>query len=333
MRVLFLARRFYPDIGGVEKHVEELSKLLIKQGHSVTVVTESQGKESSIDEINIVRVGKLPDSWFKKFYIWKWFWLNRSLIKEADVVHAHDVFYWYLPFKLLFLNKKCFVTFHGYENYPISQKARVVRKISEKMANGNIIVGDFIKKWYGTKPNFVIYGAVNVPPKTSAKSDLNSAVFFGRLDAQTGVLEYGKAVDLIRKKNHKFKFQIIGDGEYKNRLKRFKPIGFKKDIQKYLDRNNFVFVSRYLSILEALVNKNLVFAIYDNPLKKDYLEMTPFSKFIIKSSSPEGLARKVEYYLDNPKQADKLIEGGFNWAKKQTWENVLSVYLRLWKVK
>ena len=160
MRILFLSRRFYPDLGGVEKHVYELSKILIRKGHIVTVVTQSQGAENEIDGIQIRRISDVPETWFKKFYIWIWFVLNIKLLKDAKVVHAHDVYFWYWPFKFMFLSKKSFVTFHGYETYPIKKKAIISRKLSEYLSNGNIIVGDFIKKWYGTTPNYVIYGGV-----------------------------------------------------------------------------------------------------------------------------------------------------------------------------
>ena len=40
MTIVFLARRFYPLIGGVEKHVMEISKRLVAAGHRVIVVTE-----------------------------------------------------------------------------------------------------------------------------------------------------------------------------------------------------------------------------------------------------------------------------------------------------
>ena len=101
MTILFFARRFYPDVGGVEKHVLEIGKRLVKDGHNVIVVTESQGKEKEIKGIRIFRI-KTPENWFKKFYIWKWLWKNRSLIEKSDVVHAHDVYYWYFPFRFLF---------------------------------------------------------------------------------------------------------------------------------------------------------------------------------------------------------------------------------------
>ncbi len=343
LNILFLSRRFYPDVGGVEKHVFEISKRLVKKGHRVTVITQSQGEENELEGIQIRKINKTPDNWFKKFYIWKWFWDNRPLIKNADIIHAHDVFYWYLPFKFLFLSKKSFVTFHGYETYPIQKKAIIIRKISEYLADGNIIVGDFIRKWYGTTPNYVIYGGVeksNLPAgkagiknKKSKIPKSESAVFIGRLDEHTGILDYANAVDLIRKQHPKFDFKIIGDGKYKNKLQKYKPLGFRENSIEYLRRYNFAFVSRYLSILEAFANKRLVFALYDNPVKEDYLKMSPFAKFIITENSPEMLKKKVLYFLHHPKESENLTNKGYEWAKNQTWDNVVKIYLKLWEIR
>ena len=332
MTILFLTRKFYPDVGGVEKHVLEIGKLLVKNKHKVIVATESQGKEKIVNGIEIFRI-KSSNNWFKKFYIWKWLWENRTLISISEIVHAHDVYFWYFPFRFLYPRKKSFVTFHGYETYPIKKKAIWTRKLSEKLANGNIIVGDFIKKWYGTKPDYVTYGAVemsNVKSQISNKPKRESAVFIGRLDKHTGILDYAKAVDLIRKEYPKFKFTILGDGEYKSKLNKYKPLGFKNNSLEYLKKNNFAFVSRYLAILEALANKRLVFALYDNPVKEDYLKMAPFAKFIIIEKTPEKIKEKVEYLLNNPEEENKFKNNGFNWVKKQTWENITDTYLKLW---
>ncbi len=331
MKILFLSRRFYPDVGGVEKHVLEISKVLIKQKHQVNLVTQSQGKISNIENINIVRIPTTPKDKSEKLHIWKWFWENKNLIKDADIIHAHDVFYWYLPFRFIFLSKKCFVTFHGYESYPISKKAIFLRKLWEILSNKNIIVGEFIKKWYHTNPDIVIYGGVNIPKKYSQSKNKKSAIFFGRLDYHTGILDYAKTIDLVRNKIPDFKFTIIGEGEDSRKLKKYNLIGFKKDISKYLDENNFAFVSRYLSVLEALAHKRLVFALYDNPIKEDYLKMSPFSHFIVIENSPEKLAQKVLYYLENPKEANKLISSGYEWVNDKSWENVVSKYLKLWR--
>ncbi len=333
MKILFLSRRFWPDIGGVEKHVLEISKILIEKEYSVTVITQSQGNKHQINGIKIIRIPKTPKNSSEKLHVWKWFWENHNLIKDSDIVHVHDVYWWYFRSKLLFLSKKSFVTFHGYESYPIKKRAILIRKLSELLANGNIIVGDFIKKWYHTTPNYIIYGGVNVQSishQPLAISHKPSAVFIGRLDEHTGILDYAKAVDLVRKDFPKFDFTIIGDGKYFNSLKKYRPLGFKSHSIKYLKQNNFAFVSRYLSILEALASKRLVFALYDNPVKEDYLKMSPFAEFIIIENYPEKLAEKVIFYLNNTKKANELVNKGYEWTKKQTWENVADKYLKIW---
>lgn len=330
MNILFLSRRFYPDIGGVEKHVLEISKIFVNQGHKVTVVTQSEGKENKIEKINVIRF----KSNLTKKETWSWFWKNKYLISEADVIHAHDVYFWYFPFRILFPFKKSYVTFHGYESYPILKRAIIVRKISEKLSNGSIIVGDFIKKWYGANPDFITYGGVNISNQDNQISKINkySGVFIGRLDEQTGILDYAEAVKLIRKKIPQFEFTIIGSGKYKNKLKEFKVIGSDKNAEKYFKQYNFAFVSRYLSILEALANKRLVFALYDNPVKEDYLKMAPFSKFIIIEKYPERLAEKVSFFLKNPKETENKINDGLEWVKNQKWDKMAKTYLSLWKI-
>jgi len=47
---VFLARRFYPEIGGVEKHCLELGKRLVKKGHELTVITETPEASHSDDK-------------------------------------------------------------------------------------------------------------------------------------------------------------------------------------------------------------------------------------------------------------------------------------------
>ncbi len=336
MNVLFFSRLFHPDIGGVEKHVLEISKLLIKEGHKIVVVAEQNSLKLRLNEriegIEIFRIPKLKNGKIKKFRIWKWLWTNRKLIRDADVIHCHDVFFWYLPFRFLFPFKKIFTTFHGYESYPLKLKFILIHKISEKLSMGNICIGHFIKKWYGTKPTFVAYGGINKiqSKKRKAKSE-NSAIFIGRLDEQTGILTYVEAVGIIKKKIPNFEFFVIGDGKFKEKIdgkvKISEPLS---NASEYFAKYNFAFVSRYLSIMEAMAAKRLVFAVYDNPLKEDYLRMAPFSKYISISNSSSELVSKVSFYLDNLKEKEKKIEAAYNWVTRNTWEEMTNTYLKLW---
>ena len=112
MKILFFTRRFWPSIGGVEKHCLEVGRVLIKEGNEVMVVTESSKQQvvsskecERKDGIIIYRIPVTAGERLKKFQIWRWLWTNRKLIEEADIVHCHDVFFWYLPFRFLYPKK------------------------------------------------------------------------------------------------------------------------------------------------------------------------------------------------------------------------------------
>lgn len=335
MTILFLSRLFHPHFGGVEKHVLEVSTRLIKRGHKVIVVTEQYNnglkKREKIKEINVYRIPILQNNWFKKFFIWLWLLHNRKLIEKADIVHCHDVFFWYLPFKFLYPYKAVYTTFHGYEDYPIKKRAISTRKLSEVLSKGNICIGAFIKKWYYTNPTYILYGGVSTVPKRNTHKKQASALFWGRLDAQTSALEYAKAYRKIKEHIKTFDFTIIGDGIDKQNIETYAQVlGYKNNPESFVGQYRFAFVSRYLSILEAMMAKRLVFALYDNPLKKDYLTMTPFARYIVIASSPAQLAKKVEYYLQHPTEERKRVNAAFAWVKNQSWDSVVKTYLALW---
>lgn len=332
--ILFLTRLYHPHIGGVEKHVELLSEGLIKKGFSVTVVTERfDSRLPLFEKIGCVGVYRIPigkNLGTKKFYIWKWMILHLPILWKCNVIHVHDVFYWLLPVRLLILTKKVFITFHGYEGYPLKKTWIWQRMIAEKLTNGTICVGDFMKKWYFTSPTSVVYGAVKLSPEKFIEKG-QSAVFFGRLDNQTGIQEYIKAYELIRKKFPKFKLTVIGEGELAKKIpKGIKILKFTPDVSKYINMNRFIFVSRYLSMLEALVQKKEIFAVYNSPIMKDYLLKSPFAKHISVSSSGEDIADKVILSLKVGKDSNK-IDKGYEWAKKQTWDSMVNMYLKLWQ--
>src|ERR1035437_840391 len=209
MTILFFARRFYPQIGGVEKHVLEIGKRLVKKGHKVIVIAELEKNTNGLDYhltsksatlvgkvegIEIYRINAGKDDWFKKFRIWKELWRLKKIISKSDTIHCHDIFFWYLPFRFLFPTKKVYTTFHGYEgNYIPTKKAILMHKIAEKFSDGNICIGQFFKKWYGTKPTFISFGAAEIPnPKKLKNVDKNLIVFLGRLEKETGIMEYLK---------------------------------------------------------------------------------------------------------------------------------------------
>jgi len=157
MNILFLVRLYEPHVGGVEKHVRELSKVLGSRGQKIRIITTKHDKKlKDFEVMDGVEVYRMPSD--DKWQVWKWMIQNIQLIKWADIVHIHDVFYWYLPF---FWMKKSFITFHGYEGAEAPKlKAILWHRLAAALTKGNICIGDFHQKWYGVKPDFVSYGAV-----------------------------------------------------------------------------------------------------------------------------------------------------------------------------
>lgn len=228
MTIVFLTRRFWPQIGGVEKHVLEISKRLVKKGHKVVIITELEKNTNDRDKQSLIESARLTgkvtgieiyhinpgnDDWFKKFRIWKELWGFRKLLSSADVVHCHDVFFWYLPFRFLYLSKKVYITFHGYEgNFIPTRKAILMHKLGEKLSKGNICIGKFFERWYGTKPTYISYGAVDEKLLKGQKvTDKKMITFVGRLEEETGIMEYLKAFKKISESG-RFKLDILGEG-------------------------------------------------------------------------------------------------------------------------
>ncbi len=355
MTILFFAKRFYPYVGGVEKHVLEISKKLTVKSYKVIVISEkvdktySNHKHLNLEsarfagrpiEIESYKIDAGKDDWFKKFRIWKQLWRYKKLIKNADVVHCHDVFFWYLPFRFIFPKKPVFTTFHGYEgnNLP-SNKAIFMHKLAEKLSRGNICVGDFLSKWYGTKPTYVTYGAIDSDLISQGqilhKPD-RDIMFLGRLEEDTGIMDYLKTLKILKGKNINLTMDIFGDGNLKEKARKYAKenklsVGFKgfvPNADRYLKDYKYIFTSGYLGILEAMAVKKPVFSLYGNIMKKDYLEMAPFSEFISISKNAEEVGKNLEKYMEDRNSIN--IQKAYDWVKIQTWENMVKIYLKLW---
>ena len=88
MRIAQVAPYFTPHIGGVESHVLELSRELVRRGHEVTVLTsllEDTKESESIDGIRVRRVKQLANIFTTPITPA----LKKISTEEFDLVHAH----------------------------------------------------------------------------------------------------------------------------------------------------------------------------------------------------------------------------------------------------
>ena len=256
MTILFFTRLFHPHLGGVEKHVERIGEELVKLGHQVTVVTEQYDKKlKQVTKHKGIKVHRIPvynvSEKAKKWRIWHWLWRHRSLINQADIIHIHDVFFWYLPFRFLFPQKPVFITFHGYETkFPPSKSAVWQKQLAAKLTSANICVGDYIGKWYGIKATLVTYGATDQKKLPLPKNP--HILVLGRPSKDNNIQEVRQA------------------------LKRAKHIPTTYSLRQA----SVVIASSYLSILEALAAGRPVISLYSNPLKEDYLLGLNYQKIL-----------------------------------------------------
>jgi len=272
MKILMITASFFPHQGGVESHVKRVSDELIKMGHEIGVLTpkmdENQKDYEKINEIVIFRYPR--KSTLRTFF---WLFKNRNIISNYDIIHCHDFtsfIFRYLPFRFIFPSKRVFITFHGFEGKQPTQNIKTLRKISEKLTKGNICIGEFILKWYGTKTDYISYGAVdNILNHDEKDVEKNSILFVGRLEKDTGILEYLKTLKILKEKyGFDYCFHVCGDGTLLEYIKSYsEKNNLRIHLHGFIDPSNifkkcsFAFVSGYLAILEAMIRKKLVFSI------------------------------------------------------------------------
>ena len=348
MNILFLTGSFYPQIGGVEKSVFYVSRELCRKGYNVSIVTinhdNSQNRESFQEGFTVYRI---PPSIIPKTGIfWKWMWLlfHINIIWNADIIHFHDfdvLIKWFFPFRFMFPRKKYYITFHGFEGFPIRYKHIFYRKISEMLTHGNICVGEFIKRWYRTKPDIIYYAGVDKNESAGSLVPGNSILFLGRLEKDTEIMNYLEALKIYYSTTQsKTIFKIVGDGSLKNKVLEFLDsnkipyefFGFQKEPNEYIRKAKAVLTSSYLSITESLAYGKIVIAFYSNNLKRDYLKCFPDNEslfFIV--DDIKKAAKKIENVISQPDKFAEMSKKGVEYTKELTWSKVADKYISLYR--
>lgn len=340
MKIVFVSRLYLPHLGGVEIHLKEISAILVRMGHEVTIITSQHDKKLNLEaDYNGVRVFRIPfESSEHKQKTWQEIKKLSQIFLNADIVHVHDVFWWILPI-FLKIRKKTYITFHGWETkFPIPVNSKIHRFLASIMSRGTIHVGSFIQQFYWDKPNAVVYGGINPKRFTKANMPVENEkfeklhfVFVGRLDKDTDVSMYLDFLTELKSKKVAFEITWVGDGELANRCKLFGNVtGFVKNISQYIVTADLVFASSYLSILEALCLEKIVLAFYSNLLKREYLETFPGAKFMLISGTISGMISKLEHLLTSRKLQRQMERDAKQFALQLTWDKVVAQYLNLW---
>jgi glycosyltransferase involved in cell wall biosynthesis len=298
--IVYITRLFYPHIGGVEKHVMEISNNLAHRGYNVTVVTEKYDVEAAayenINGIKIVRFS-YPHFWFIGVAsIWVWLLNNRKLIHSANIIHIHDVFIWYLPFCFIYPRKIVVTTIHGLEwDNPLNKVSILQKRLAAMFSNRTVGVGKFLEKYLRITFSKIIYGAVK-PQEPKFKKKDNTLVYVGRLEENTGLIEL---LHWLKPKNYKVDF--CGDGRLREECEKYGTVHGFCDPTQFYKTAKYSVPGGYLAALEALSFNCELKLFWHDKIKKDYWKISPFTRCNVKS-----------------------------WAMEQTWDKLADEYINLY---
>ncbi|NLF01693.1 MAG: glycosyltransferase family 4 protein [Anaerolineales bacterium] len=355
MRVVMIAERLPPAIGGVERHVARLSAELARAGDcEITLVAPAHApglpaEEDAGSGVHILRMpscgqGSSPRARGARYgRAWRWWAPRRALLAQADIVHCHDVYAllgWLGPARL-FCRRPPYLTFHGYEmRYPVPFRARLFRWLAARLSADSLCVGHFLVKWFGLQPRAVTYGAVTLPTQVPPPPEPSRALFVGRLAEDTGLDVSLRALGRLRRERGAAPpLTVCGDGPLRSPLERLAAaegvaadfVGAVPNPERYLAGASLVLTSGYLAMLEAMAWRRPVFSVYHTPVKADYLRMVPGAEglFAIAGDS-DALVDQLAAALANPSALAAQIERAQSFAAEHSWPRLAALYRDLW---
>lgn len=233
MKIAQVCPRYYPDIGGVETHVREISERLVKRGFEVEVVcTDPTGKLPEHDVINGVTINRFRsfapgDAYYFAPQIY--FYLRNN---HYDLIHAHSYHAFPALFAALAKNKSRLIFtpyYHGGGHTPIRNLLHkpyrsLGSKIFEKSDRVTCIseyerrkvICDFGVPLAKTEKipiglNLEEFEKLKYQKKNKGGKTL---LYVGRLEEYKGIQHIIKTLPYLAG----FKLEIIGKGPYEKRL-------------------------------------------------------------------------------------------------------------------
>jgi len=265
MRIAQVCPRFYPDIGGVETHVYEISKRLVKHFEVEVLTTDPTGRYSKVEEINgfIVRRFKSiapSNSYYFSLEMYRFLKRHSS---DYDIIHAHN----YHAFPALFAaltkgrNKLVFTPhYHGkghslFRNI-LHKPYKILAWQILKKADKVICVSNYEKRLIlktfkiDEQKICVIPNGVNLEEfrnidKIRRHKDkcVKTILYVGRVEKYKGLDFVVKALKLLPEN---FILEIVGKGNYKPKIvKLVRDLGFSSRVKFYHDLSREKLIGRF----------------------------------------------------------------------------------------
>jgi glycosyltransferase involved in cell wall biosynthesis len=287
LKIAQICPRYFPEIGGVETHVKEISERLVKLGYNVDVITTDPTgrlkKEEIINGVKIIRFKAFAPSNAYYFAPQIYFYLKEN---KYDVIHAHS--YHALPalFASFAADQNRFVftphyhrTGHTFFRNILHKPYRLFGKIIFSKADSIICVSGYEKNL--VESDFSIAGkTVKIPnginlqefknlkhsEKTSETPQKEkNLLYVGRLEEYKGVQYIIRNLPELQE----FCLRIVGKGPYETELRNLakslrveKKVEWLKDISReellqcYVEADIFLMLSSHeafgITVAEAL---------------------------------------------------------------------------------
>ena len=350
MKILMVSNEFPPNIGGIQTHVLELSRAMVRLGHDVLVLTRKNKKASrNIEEIDGVEVIRywLPNN----HLVYDWLlhrYLKRHIEYDGyDVVHVHGM----RPLAAC-AGLECPVVF---TNHTSSFLKRVKKgwAVLEKM-RGQLEIADLIltpskELAYATKatgylgPIKFISNGVDInkfyPAETPLKKKLgipDEAIVFvlaRRLHEKNGVLYFARALSKIKSNNlhvivagdgaERAEFEeVVAQSEHGDRVHMLGGVANHEMLSVF----NAGDVSVLPSLMEATSIAGLEAMACGLPLIGSRVGGIPFivedgvNGILVEPASPEELAKAIELLCNNRGFVERMglsslekVKENFSW--------------------
>jgi glycosyltransferase involved in cell wall biosynthesis len=257
MRILFILENYYPNIGGVETLFINLATELVKEGHTILVLTrKSKTCLASFEVINGVQVRRLSfrNRFFFTFLSLPWVltygrrfdyfhttsynaavpaFIGATLLRKKCFITFHE--YWgKLWFKLPYLNFLNRRLFYWYEKliskFPFTRFIAVSEFTRQSLVSAGVSPGKIVRIYNGIK-----YGEFS-SFRQEAPSKFTLA-YFGRMGVSKGVDLLMQAIKLFANQNTEVDIKMIVPLKPESRLKEVKRFVIKNKLTK-----NFTFL-------------------------------------------------------------------------------------------
>jgi len=346
MKILFFVYRFWPEVGGVEKYIHQLARALDGMGHAVRILTPAHRPDLPLHETRDgLEIHRFPGYRSPARAGLRLMRLH-NLFRWADVIHVsntHVLEYFYRMVAWTLPDRPVFLTRHGMSYiYPVPESEMARARRSLAWVDGVVHDGCFIEKHLGVAPTIVPDQGLwpeadDLPVIPEPPPD--SAVFVGRLDADSGIQTYVDAIACLRDQHRQtITLQVYGGGSLEEHLRRKAerqrlPIvfhGWQPGAQERITDGCFAFVAGRMAMQEAMARRRMVVAAFVDPLKRDYVCGEPFSPHVVAGENARSIAVQVAYYAAHEEERRQHVEAAFAYARRLSWKNTAAAYLQLW---